>query len=160
MAIIVEDGSIVAGANSYVSELTLTEYAAARGITITGATEALLINAMDYIESQMFIGVKKTAAQNLQWPRSNVYVDGYYVEPTILPAELRSAQIAVALAIDAGNGPLAVMTPGIKKEKVDVIEIEYQDGGLTSNLDPKINAILKKLLVGGGGVSTFNVVRA
>jgi len=160
MAIIVEDGSIVAGANSYVSELTLTEYAAARGITITGATEALLINAMDYIESQMFIGVKKTAAQGLQWPRSNVYVDGYYIEPTTLPFQLRSAQMTAALAMDAGNGPLTVMTPGIKKEKVDVIEIEYQDGGLTSNLDPKINAILKKLLIGGGGVSNFNVVRA
>ena len=76
--IIVEDGSVVAGANSYVTEAELTTYAADRGITLTAATDVLLIKAMDYIESLSFIGTKFSEGQSLQWPRSNVYIDGFW----------------------------------------------------------------------------------
>ena len=41
--IIVEDGTVVPGANSYASEAELTTYAADRGITLTAATDVMQI---------------------------------------------------------------------------------------------------------------------
>lgn len=159
MTIIVEDGSIVSGANSYVSEAELTAYALARGVTLTAGTEQLLIEAMDYIEAQNFIGTKQTATQPLQWPRTDVYIDGYYVQSTIIPNDLKSAEMATAVAIDQGNGPQNVLSAAVKKEKVDVIEVEYQDGAMSGTIDPKINASLKKVVVSGGNIYNFNVSR-
>lgn len=156
MAIIVENGSIVTGANSYVTEAELTAYATARGVTLIDGTEQLLIQAMDSIESKSFIGTKSTAGQPLQWPRDGVYIDGYYIEPTTIPTQLKNAQMATAIAIDEGNDPLAVVESGIKSEKVDVLEVEYQDNAITNSYDPKIDAMLKKLLANSG--SMFNPV--
>lgn len=156
MAIIVEDGTIVAGANSYVSEADLTAYSTARGITLTGATETLLIQSMDYIESQNYLGVKLTQDQSLQWPRSGVYIDGYYNPNDNIPTELKDAEMAAAVAIDQGNSPQAVIERGVKKEKVDVIETEYMDNAVSNPIDPKITAMLKKLLAGGGSI--FNPI--
>ena len=42
-SIIVEDGSLVTGANSYISEADLTTYATDRGIVITGTNSILII---------------------------------------------------------------------------------------------------------------------
>ena len=160
MTITVEDGSIVSGANSYVTEAELTAYATARGVTLTTGAEQLLIEAMDYIEAQSFIGTKKTATQALQWPRDNVYVDGYYIESTTIPNDLKTAQKATALAIQNGNGPQNVLSAAVKREKVDVIEVEYQDGAMRGTIDPKINASLKKLITGAGNIYNFTVSRA
>ena len=160
MAIIVEDGTIVTGANSYVSEAELTAYATARGVTLTGGTEQLLIQSMDYIEAQNYQGTKYTQGQPLQWPRSGVYIDGYYVDTSTIPAELKAAEMATAVAIDGGNNPLNVIDPAVKREKVDVIEVEYQDGAMSSSYDPKIQSMLKKLLSGSGSAMNFTVTRA
>ena len=150
----------MASANSYVTEAELTTYATARGVTLVLGAEQLLIAAMDYIEAQNFIGTKQTAAQGLQWPRTSVYIDGYYVESTTIPADLKNAEMATAIAIDEGNGPQNVLCPAVKKEKVDTIEVEYQDGAMSRSIDPKIGASLKKLIVSGGSVHNFNVSRA
>lgn len=149
--IIVEDGTgDNLNANSYVSEADLSTYASDRGITITGTPAVLLIQAMDYVESQMFIGTKETDTQPLQWPRNNVYIDGYYVAPEDLPSELKNGQMATALAIDAGNDPLSTVDREVKKEKVDVIEVEYMDGAASESINRTINAAMRKIIVGGG----------
>ncbi len=153
MTITVEDGSIVEDANSYATETELSDYATARGVTLSGDTEQLLIQAMDYIEAQSFKGAKYTQDQELQWPRSGVKIDGFSIGTDEIPKDLKKAQMAVAVAIDEGNSPDAVITSGIKMEKVDVIEIEYQDNAITNSIDPKINNLLKKLTAAS---SAFN----
>ena len=159
--IIIEDGTVVSGANSYVTEAELTTYAADRGITLTAATDVLLIKAMDYIESLSFIGTKYSKGQALQWPRSNVYIDGFYFVPTIIPPALQTGQIATALAIDSDNGPLATVGRSTKREKVDVIEVEYMDSAAAQPIVKTINAAMRKILVSGGsGTTTFEVNRA
>ena len=50
MALIIEDGSIVSGANSYAAHTDLADYAALRDVALTtdqGEREALLVKAMD-----------------------------------------------------------------------------------------------------------------
>ena len=73
--IVVEDGTGLASSNSYVSEADFATYAADRGVTITGTSAVLLIQAMDSIEEENFKGNKYTDAQALQWPRDGVYID-------------------------------------------------------------------------------------
>ena len=160
--IVVEDGTGTnAAANSYVSEAELTTYAADRGITLTAATDVLLIKAMDYIESLSFIGTKYSKGQALQWPRSNVYIDGFYAGSTTIPAALKTGQIATALAIDSEDSPLANVERATKREKVDVIEVEYMDNAAAQTIVKTITAALRKLLVSGGSsTTTFAVTRA
>lgn len=158
MAIVVETGVIVDGANSYVSVLELQTYASERGITLTGDEEELLIKAMDYIESLNFIGRKRTQDQDLQWPRDYVYIDGYCFPSDEIPKELKKAQISVAVAIDEGNGPLTVLERTTKRESVGPISVEYSDSANATSVDRNINVNLKKLI--SGGVSGYNVKKA
>lgn len=128
--IIVEDGTIVSGANSYVSEAFLTAYAADRGVTLTGATDVLIIKAMDYLENlpQPFQGYKNEELQPLQWPRTGVYIDGYDVDTDTIPSLLKQALCELCMGIDGGDNPLQVVGRSIKRERVEGIEFEYMDG--------------------------------
>lgn len=157
MSIVVEDGTIVTGANSYVTTTELSTYATDRGITILGTTSILVLQAMDYIEAQNFKGYKKTAAQPLVWPREYVYIDGYLFDNDGIPEQLKNGQMAAALAIDAGNSPYAVIERQIESERVDVIEVRYQKGAVANTIDPAINQALRKLLNGSNYGNTFTV---
>lgn len=150
MAIIVEDGSIVAGANSYVSESELTTYCTNRGVTLTGTASQLLLLAMDYIESLAFIGVKRTKDQPLVWPRYRVYVDGYYLNEDEIPVQLKNGVMECAIAIDQGNSPLIDLPRATKREKVGDLEVEYMDKSSSVITNRKVNSALKKLLANGG----------
>lgn len=159
MAITVEDGSIVSGANSYVSEAELTAYATARGVTLSTDTEQLLIRAMDYIESLEFAGYKWTNTQPLQWPRSNVWVDGYLTDADEIPDELKNGLMQTAMAIDDGEDPLQNLTRQTKSETAGPVSVEYMDGSAATTIVRKITAQLRKLLKGGVSGTQFNVGR-
>lgn len=159
-SIIIEDGTQVAGANSYITEAELTTYATDRGVTIAGNNDELLIQAMDFIEQQSFKGYKYTDAQPLQWPRSDVYIDGYRVEVTEIPQLLKDALAETALAIDGANNPLNNIDRQTKREKVGEIEIEYMDNASSSTYVPKISNKLRKLITGGNGGNNIRVGRA
>lgn len=150
MAIVVEDGSTVTGANSYVSEAELTAYASARGVTLTTDTEQLLIRAMDYIEALSFQGYKWTGTQPLQWPRSNVWVDGILVGADEIPDELKNGLMQTAMAIDDGNDPLQDLERQTKREQVGPLSVEYMDGSAPNTIVRKISNALRKLLTTGG----------
>lgn len=155
MTIVVEDGSIVANANSYVSEADLTTYATDRGIVIVGEEDELLIQAMDYLEQQNFIGIKWTSTQSLQWPRADVIIDGYYQNVEDIPQLLINAQCEIALAIDAGNGPLIDLPRAVKRQRVGELEVEYAEGTSSLVTNRKVSNALKKLIVGGGVMRVY-----
>ena len=155
--IVVEDGTGLANSNSYASEAELATYAADRGVTIAGTDTILLIQAMDYIEQQNFKGDKNTDAQALQWPRANVYIDNYPVLSTEIPQLLKDAQLEAAIATDGGNNPLANEDRATKKEKVDVIEVEYMDGARNSVYLKAVDNKLTKLLKNNGVVRSYRV---
>ena len=154
MSTIVETGEIVTGANSYVSEADITTYASDRGVTLTGVA-VLRVQAMDYLESMQFIGTKSDDSQPLQWPRDNAYIDGYLIDSDAIPQLLKDAECTICIAIFQGYNPLAPLTPGIKKQKVGEIEIEYQDGAYPLTTATTIAYVLRKLING----STANVIK-
>tara|TARA_R110000868_G_scaffold192553_1_gene437116 strand:+ start:231 stop:710 length:480 start_codon:yes stop_codon:yes gene_type:complete len=158
MTTIVEDGSIVAGANSYISDEFLLAYSSSRGITLTGVSSQLLLNAALYVEQLSFIGLKNTRDQDMQWPRTNVYIDSFAVTSTEIPKVLKNLQAEVALAIDAGNNPLNTIERAVKREKVAVIEVEYADNAAPFAINLKIKALERKLTSNNRG-SSFQVSR-
>lgn len=143
--------SLVISTNSYVDEAYITAYATARGITLTGDVAVLGVQAMDYLESQNFKGSKTDSAQPLQWPRAGVYIDGVLIESSIVPSEVEVAQAVIAVSIFQGYNPNATYGPAVKREKVDVIETEYQDGARSTDYSPAIDNALAPLLKSGGG---------
>lgn len=160
MTLTVEDGSLVTSANSYVSVVDAEAYATARGLTFTADTEQLLVQAMDYLEQQNFIGIKYTDTQALQWPRSYVYIDTYLFAYDDIPQQLINAQVEIALAIDAGFSPLSNITPSIKRKKLDTLEIEYQAGSGNNTYVKKINNWLRKLIQNSGSGNVIKVSKA
>lgn len=159
MTIIVEDGSIVTGANSYVTELELTAFATARGVALTADEEVLLISAMDYIESLSFKGYKISRDQPLQWPRVSVIVDGFNLDSNSIPQDLKNGLMQCAIAIDQGNNPLQDAPRSTKREKVGELEVEYMDSASSVVINKKILTSLQKLLAGGGGNASGAVYR-
>lgn len=150
----------------YVTTEELTAYATARGITLTGDLSVLLTKSLDYIETRSYIGTKTDSTQTLQWPRvlcgtSNYYplnmfpqnyqtlgVCGY--DSATVPTEIKNAQMIGAILIDGGNDLQPTIGQSVKREKVDVIEVEYQDGSTTgSNQFYALNDILRPFLSGG-----------
>lgn len=159
MTLIVEDGSIVAGANTYISAADFTTYASARGITLVGDATILLTQAMDYIEALAFKGIKRTLNQPLQWPRVGVYVDGYYVQSGVLPVQLLNGQCWTAIAIDQGTDLLQDIPRTVSSERVGDIEVHYTPGAASNVYNMKIHNALWKIL-DNGAISGIRVSKA
>ena len=104
MALIVEDGTQVANADSYGSLSGLKTFASRRGNDLASSytdtqLEAAMIRSMDWIESKRdkFQGDKVSTAQALQWPRSGACIDKTLVATNAIPQELISAQYFLAI---------------------------------------------------------------
>lgn len=155
MAIIVETGAIVANANSYVSRAGYIAYALARGVTVPDedSADVDLINAMDYLNIQCYIGKLVSPLQPLPWPRKGIIAgdEADDFEHTI-PTNLINAQYQ--LALDSRSGivllPSRSADPQILKEKVGPIETTYAEASFTPDL-PLASALLAPLLCGQGG---------
>lgn len=100
MTIIVEDGSIVASANSYADSDDLETFADDRGITLTTDPDILLLKAMDGLYGRAWKGSRVSSLQELEWPRSGVYRDGELIASDSIPRELVYAQLHLAIAYD------------------------------------------------------------
>lgn len=158
MALVIEDGTGKADAQSYADADTLTAYATARGQTLTAADdaakEALLIQAMDYIEAQDYKGYKYTDEQALQWPRGDVNLYGYDVSHDHIPQLLTDALCEVAIGVDGGTNPLANEGRQTESETVGPISVTYASGSRNYTYlkaaETKLQRLLKK---GSGGIS-------
>lgn len=131
MTIIVEDGSIVANANSLVSEADYIAYLTTIGVTATGNTEIQLIQAMEFINSlePLLMGYKVQRDQPLSYPRTDVCIEGFYWSSNEIPRQAIDAQIALALdienSIDLYNRP-EPDNKIVKRERVEgAVEVEY-----------------------------------
>jgi hypothetical protein len=142
--LVVEDGSLISGAVTYVTVSEVRDFAAARGITNLpepdSGVEALIIRAMDYLENleQRFQGGRVSVDQPLAWPRGGVVIHGHPVAENVIPQALKNAQCQ--LALDAQSIDLTPNGTGreVIRQKVDVIETQYAPTGSGSVL-PQLN---------------------
>lgn len=165
MALIIEDGTGVANANSYVSLVDARAWAALRGVSLPAVdadAEVALMKAMDFIEALRlrFSGSKTLSTQSLQWPRTGATLDGVALDDDAMPSELRSAQ--VQLAIDSTSVDLQPTGTGqeVLREKIDVIEVQYAERG-AGTVQPQLNKAMAFLepLFKNSGFSTLRTVR-
>lgn len=165
MSLTVEDGTIVTGAESYITVADATTYHAARGNTAWAALsdankEAALRRATDYMVQSYrsrWKGSRATSEQALDWPRIGVEVDGYAVDTDIVPTPV--ARACAELALRASADELAPdLDRAVVRERVDVIETEYDTTSPQATRYRAVDSLLAPYLTGGG---TFaRVVRA
>lgn len=166
MTFTVETGSIVANANSYVDLAFIKAYALARGIALGTDTviEQQSIKAVDYLEGlrSRFQGNKVSSTQSLQFPRENVWIDGFEVAKTSIPSELIKAQCQ--LICEQANSVDIMPTQSeaaIKKEVVGPIETEYAiaTGTITTPVMTAVDALLEPLFKNSSSGFTLTTVR-
>lgn len=134
MSLIVEDGTVVAGAESYASVAAANVYHGNRGNVAWGALasdtvrEQSLRKATDYMIEMYrprWKGFRKMGTQTLDWPRSFVYLEpfvrgvvGTYpflVPDTIVPVEIINVCCELAL-----KSSVAELSPDLGRKVVSV----------------------------------------
>ena len=163
MALIVEDGSIVANADTYISLANaitfLTNYygeydaeaAAFLGYKTT-RQELILRQAtytMDRKYRKRWKGYKRVQTQSLDWPRVDVVdEDDYDIPEDTIPRRLQRAELEIAKRIANDVAIFEDQSRGgmVKSEKVDVLQIVYMDGAPPETFFQGVDATLKGLL--------------
>jgi len=170
MAVIVEDGSGVAGANSYQIRADYIAYALTLGITITDDDTAdnQLVKAAQYIDSKeaTLIGYKVEREQAMGYPRYNLWIDGESWQSDEVPIQAIKAQREYALDVNSGvdlfnrpQNPNLITT----KERVEgAIDVEYavpenvaQNTSRTSMGDAYLSALVEN--AGQGSIPLVRV---
>ena len=131
MAITVQTNDGLSTANSYVSVTDFDAYTMARGIAITGNPEQLLLSAMDVLESKQYKSEPLNDAQSTLFPRMGVAI----------PRAIRQAQLMLAVAADTNDLLSATTEQVAKREKVDVIEVEYFESKDAVNGSPLLTLV-------------------
>lgn len=160
MALTVEDGSVVAGAESYCTVAFADTYHTNRGNTTWTGTdavkEAALRKATDYMLQayrDRWQGLRAEDDQPLDWPRDWVVVDGYSVDSDIVPTEVQRA--CAELALRALSADLYADQGQLKSRvKVGPIETEYAAGSSQTKRYAAVDAILRPYLARPAGALT------
>jgi hypothetical protein len=152
--LIIEDGSIVTGANSFVTDDEFKAYADIRNIDIPATQpdrEALLVLAIDYLFSiePELQGYRTDSTQSLPFPRIGVCLNQYPMDAHFIPQNVKNAQME--LAIQAGQSDILVseQSQSLASFSVDGVYSEtYFNGGSwtqvrTDKADAYLNAMKK-----------------
>src|SRR5687768_9304471 len=159
MALIVEDGSVVIGAESYITVAEADAYHEKRGNTswdVIDDKEALLRKATDYLVGKYrlrWAGSRVYFDQALDWPRVNVPVldarNRTYYSSESVPIEVKHA--CAILALKAYSASL-IEDQGQKIVSVQVgpITTEYDSSSSQAVEYSEVDKILAPYLKGGG----------
>jgi hypothetical protein len=152
MALVVEDGTGKADAESYVSVADTDTYFSDRNITTWTGTdavkEAALRKATEYLDatySWAGSGVVETT-QALGMPRKDLYDNEARDISETVPTGLKRATMELALAsLSAELLPNQTNSDYVKKEKVGTLEIEYMDNAPARKMYLLANRLLSGL---------------
>lgn len=158
MAIVVEDGTGVSGANAYADLAYIRDYASARGTTLSAddaTLEPLVHRAMDYLEG-LGLGLL-----SLTWPSDDGKVCGLTDAQALTRLKNGLAQLAIEQHGGVNLAPSRTEA-FITEETVGPLTTKYSDkhgGGPGSAPDmPAVDALLGPLRT-CGQPSTFTTVR-
>jgi hypothetical protein len=177
MTLIVEDGSIVSGAESYISAADADTYFANRNNSVWSALstqvvkESYLRLATDYMLQAYHLswdGYRYNVNQPLDWPRVWVTIwdvaSGYgpypnYIAPTVVPKLVQYA--CAELAIRASSAQLAPdISEREKVVKVGSIQVEYDMNAPVFTTYRAVDMMLKQFFKNGGSSSMAKVYRS
>jgi hypothetical protein len=162
MALILEDGTGVADASSYISEVDAQAMALLYGLTLPAVVaDAEIALRQGYLnlnthEAQLQ-GARYYSVQTGIFPRFAVYANGFLLDVATIPNDLILAQLYAASAISGGVDTNAVDN-GQNLASFDVADVyseSYQDGArvkVNSRIQGVYNSLqqyYKSALVGG-----------
>lgn len=157
MALVIENGSGLANAEAYSSVADCSAWASKYyGNALTGSDagkEAAIRRAVAYMDGLRWKGASTTGrVQALAWPRSGVTdCEGLAIGANVIPAEVIFAQHVLARAEFQSPGvlsPSVTLGAVVKRERVDVIEAEYDTSrlqGTADELRPLVTMAMDKL---------------
>jgi len=139
MALIIEDGTGVATADSFVSLADARTFAANYGLILpTDDTEAEVKLRQGYLNlltnERLLQGSRSTETQNNIYPRTGVYDNCKLVDDDVIPESVKNAQVYAADSINSGTSTNGSSTgQNLKSFSVDGVYSEsYQDGSSQS----------------------------
>jgi hypothetical protein len=163
VALIIEDGTVVANANSYITDAEFTAYADSRGYTYPAAAadrEPLIIKAADYLQSmEGRMKGRRTDAINqvLAYPRMGVYLHCALVGSDSIPTTLKNAQAAAAVELVDRELLISTTSENIASQSVGDLSISYHSGGTFQQVrTDTIDVHLDPLLLNGGNSSVMS----
>ena len=177
MAIIIEDGTCAtASANSYVTVAEVDTYCSEQGYTswaslATADKESSILRAMVYIEGLPFKGEKTDWENPLEFPRYGLYSDlqAFNISEvawvpdtlTLIPKALKRGVCQATYEESVSAGVLnPSVTQGVKREKIDVLEVEYFTSSGSETNFSKILSLMKSILKNqGGNTGIMSVMR-
>lgn len=144
MALIIENGTNVAGADAYASVADCSAWAVKfYGHALTGNNddkEAAIRRAVAYMDGLKWKGTRTFGrSQSLAWPRSGVTdCEGLSIASNSIPPEVIYAQHVLARVEFQSPGvlsPSVSLGAVVKRGKVDVIDVEYDTARMQGNID-------------------------
>ena len=162
--LIIEDGSIVAGANSLATDDEFKAWASIRNKTVPATQpdrEALLILAMDYITSKedKFKGRRVSVLQTLSFPRYDLCVNGFVIASNTISANAKQSQLELAITANESDLFINGQNQNVQREKVDSLEVQYFSGGSWSQVrTDSADTYLKPLMINGGSSNIMSRV--
>lgn len=167
MTLIVEDGSIVADADSFISLSRGRELASRFGLTISPDDDTAnieLIQGAMYVNAQesRMSGDRVSAEQTMCYPRSYVYKYGFLIPDNSIPNELEKAQIYAAAEIHANGSPWSTNNGQVvASESVSgaVATTYFNTGSSGSSYTIDAVDVILRPLLGGNGLASFSVTR-
>lgn len=143
MALIVEDGSGVVGANTYRSLEDIRLWAEARGVTTIPTDDAeaeiLVIKAMDFIERlrDKFAGSPSSPGQALSFPRDGIFYECDYIAADVIPTRVKDALTLLTIYASQGIELEPIHAGGETKflirQKLGPIEREYSEAAFLAS---------------------------
>ena len=161
MTIIVEDGTGVSDANSYLTLAEAVTLAENMGIPTADMTEDDVIKGMGEVHKygNRFKGSRTNSTQSVlaDFPRTNCSRYGTTLDNDAIPSECKQAQVAAAVSIHNGTTSFGVnagkVTTG--EEVVGAVKVSYADSSSKSNSQTieQTYSLLRPLMTSGIKVS-------
>jgi hypothetical protein len=169
--LIIEDGSVVANANSWATDDEYKQFAQLKGKSVPATQpdrEAQLINAYEFMSfnyEDKMQGYRVTPqTQTGLFPRSDVFAYGVLVGNTDIPQDIKNAQMLTALAIQEGIDTNATKADAdlASFTVVGAYSETYQSGSRAPTIAemPAVSSTLKpytKSDLNGGGLYRENM---
>jgi len=168
VALVVEDGSGLADAESYVSvDDADAIYAAFGGPAQWGAAATsdkerwlrLGCRYLDQKYGRRWVGSRANQSQALDWPMADVEDDdGYCLDSDVVPEQIKRANVYAAFVYAEGNDPLATsetsgeLTKKFTKVGPLIISKEYESGQSSVRRYPLIENEVSEFITTGSPV--------
>lgn len=165
MSIVVEDGTGLSNAESYLSVSGADSYHTNRGNDSWTGSDAVkeqaLRKATEYLDNHyQWIGDIYLTTQTLNWPRTFAYDSQGRAVNNIVPSKVENAAAELALlALSEDLVPVTTSSDYAKREKVGDLEIEYRDSAPASRQFTNVDRILSGLYTSKAGSGVVSLSR-